>query len=116
MRAAHEASATGPYVQPSLDRLLNVAVEISTDEARCVADFLLSWYDAATCGGFNLTAAWQCSPSVKHDMVVVFAWVISGGLAPEALGCADRFEMIAKIWRPNRNVQPIRCEGLEFKI
>jgi hypothetical protein len=104
MRAAEAASGIATvesYARPSLERLLQVAVEISTEEARRVADFLLAWYDAGTCGGFNIPAAWDCNPSIRHDMVVVFAWVISSsGLYPEALGYGDQFKAIARIWRP----------------
>jgi hypothetical protein len=119
MKAAEDASVatTESYTRPALDRLLDIALEISSEEARCAADFLLWWYDADAYGAINIKAVQARGPSIRHDIVLVFAWVINTpGLSPKALGYGEQFERIAQIWRPQdgrRNAiqtQPVRCE------
>ena len=42
-----------PRAHDALMRLLQVA-HSDTGQARVVADFLLAWWDAESCGGFDL--------------------------------------------------------------
>ena len=41
----------------SLERLIGIA-QSDTGQARRVADFLLAWWNAGSCGGFDLTNLW----------------------------------------------------------
>lgn len=44
-------------VKEALDRLLAAACQ-DDGQGRCVADFLLSWWNASTCGNFDSTDLW----------------------------------------------------------
>ena len=59
MKAAEAATVatTESYTRPALDRLLDIALEISSEEARCAADFLLWWYDADAYGAINIVGS-----------------------------------------------------------
>ena len=41
----------------ALERLIRVA-QSDTGQSRIVANFLLAWWNAAECGGFDLTDVW----------------------------------------------------------
>lgn len=58
----------------ALERLIEIANSDTGQSRRC-ADFLLSWWNAATCGGFDMTAMWGVDTAIARDMVIVFAMV-----------------------------------------
>ena len=58
----------------SLERLIAIA-QSDTGQARRVADFLLVWWNAGSCGGFDFTGLWGVNRSIADDMVVVFGYV-----------------------------------------
>ena len=41
----------------ALERLIRIA-QRDTGQSRMVAEFLLSWWNAANCGGFDLNTLW----------------------------------------------------------
>jgi len=54
--------------QAALERLLAIALQ-GTGQSRRVADFLLAWWNARQCGGFDLTTMWGCDSAIvcRHD-------------------------------------------------
>lgn len=75
-----ELVATNTPVPPSADesqalrRLLRIGRN-DTHQSRHVADFLLAWWNAASCGGFDLTGLWAVDAPVANDMQTVFGLV-----------------------------------------
>jgi hypothetical protein len=83
----------------AIERLLKIAGS-DTGQSRRVADFLLAWWNAETCGGFDLTDAWGCDDVIVQDMVRIFAYAVSHRHYPDTLGFGPRFEQIVRQWRP----------------
>lgn len=83
----------------ALIRLIEVA-ERDTGQSRRVADFLLAWWNAGSCGGFDLTNLWGVDASIADDMVTVFAFVAKSHSYPDTLGYDSRFQAIVRGWRP----------------
>ena len=69
----------------ALERLIAIA-QSDTGQARRVADFLLAWWNAGECGGFDLTNLWGVDASIAEDMVIVFGYVARANAYPDALG------------------------------
>lgn len=82
----------------ALERLIAVAMR-DTGQGRIVANFLLAWWNAAECGGFDLTDAWGVDTAIAVDMLRVFASVCAGRSYPDALGYGSEFERIVRAWR-----------------
>ena len=83
----------------SLERLIAIA-QSDTGQARRVADFLLAWWNAGECGGFDLTNLWGVDASIAEDMVIVFSYVARANAYPDALGFNAEFQSIVRGWRP----------------
>ena len=83
----------------SLERLVAIA-QSDTGQARRVADFLLAWWNAGECGGFDLTNLWGVDASIAEDMVIVFGYVARANAYPDALGFSVQFQSIVRGWRP----------------
>ena len=83
----------------ALNRLIAIA-QSDTGQARRVADFLLAWWNAGSCGGFDLTALWGLDSSIADDMVIVFGYVAYANTYPDALGFNAEFQSIVRGWRP----------------
>jgi hypothetical protein len=82
---------------------LNCLVAIAqsdTGQSRRVADFLLAWWNAGECGGFDLTNLWGVDASIADDMVIVFGYVARTHSYPDVLGHNDQFQSIVRTWRP----------------
>jgi hypothetical protein len=58
----------------ALERLIRIA-QADTGQSRMTAEFLLSWWNAANCGGFDLTTLWGVDTEIAADMVTVFSLV-----------------------------------------
>ena len=85
----------------ALERLLAVA-RGDTGQSRKVANFLLAWWNAGECGGFDLTDVWGVDAPIAADMVTVFALLSQCRSYPDALGYGKRFEAIVHTWRCER--------------
>jgi hypothetical protein len=85
--------------QAALERLLAIAAQYTGQSRRC-ADFLLAWWNAGSCGGFDFTTMWGCDTAVVIDMAVIFAYVGHNPHYPDALGYGPRFETVVREWRP----------------
>lgn len=85
--------------QAALQRLVAHAKR-DTGQSRRVADFLLAWWNPAKCGGFDLTAMWDCDEEIVEDMIVVFAFVARNNRYPDTLGFEADFAAVIREWRP----------------
>ena len=83
----------------SLERLIAIA-QGDTGQSRRVADFLLAWWNAASCGGFDLTNLWGVDDSIADDMVIVFGFIAHANAYPDTLGFNAEFQSIVRGWRP----------------
>ena len=83
----------------ALERLMRHA-QSDTGQSRRVADFLLAWWNAGECGGFDLTELWGVDAAIAADMLTVFALVAGCHNYPDTLGYAREFERIIEAWRP----------------
>ena len=84
----------------ALERLIAHA-QGDTHQAQHVADFLLAWWNAASCGGFDLTDLWAVDDSIAADMVTVFRFIACGKHAyPNELGYEAQFVALLDAWRP----------------
>ncbi|MFS7282068.1 hypothetical protein AB6867_26485 [Serratia proteamaculans] len=83
----------------SLERLVSVA-KSGTGQSETVANFLLAWWNADSCGGFNLTELWAVDSALVEDMVIVFKLVEKVRNYPDTLGYQAEFEIIERLWRP----------------
>jgi hypothetical protein len=82
----------------ALERLIDIAGSDS-GQSRKVANFLLAWWNAEECGGFDLTDVWGVDQPVAADMVTVFDWIESCHSYPDTLGYQREFEHIVRRWR-----------------
>ncbi len=83
----------------ALRRLIRIA-QTDTGQARRVASFLLAWWNARTCGGFDLTDLWAVDAEIAQDMVLVFGLVARLREYPPKLGLEAEFAQIVRDWRP----------------
>nr|CAC79152.1 hypothetical protein 12.2 kDa [uncultured bacterium] len=83
----------------ALQRLLAIA-KSDTGQSRRTADFLLAWWNAGSCGSFDLTELWGLDTAIAQDMVTVFALVARVHVYPDTLGFKADFEAIVREWRP----------------
>lgn len=83
----------------ALRRLIGHAKR-NTDQSRRVADFLLAWWNAAQCGGFDFTTMWSCDDEIVEDMIAVFAYLARNNRYPDTLGFEADFAVIIREWRP----------------
>ena len=78
----------------ALQRLVQIAKR-DTGQSRLVASFLLSWLDAESYGGFDLTDVWPLDEGIAADIVVVLRLISKNtGKDPEAFGLKDEFKAI----------------------
>ncbi|MDC6409532.1 hypothetical protein LOD50_10375 [Xylella fastidiosa subsp. multiplex] len=85
--------------QAALERLIRIA-QADTGQSRCVADFLLAWWNADSCGSFNLTNLWGLDYAITVDMTTVFIFIARVSKYPDSLGYEADFKAILRQWRP----------------
>jgi hypothetical protein len=83
----------------ALERLLQHA-QRDTGQSRRVADFLLAWWNAGSCGGFDITTSWECDSEIVDDIVTVFGFAARHSIYPDRLGYEKQFEAVVEAWRP----------------
>lgn len=81
----------------ALRRLLAIA-RCDTGQSRRVADFLLAWWNAGVCGGFDLTNLWAVDTAISDDMATVFKLIARVHEYPEKY--REEFAGIVETWRP----------------
>ena len=85
--------------EAALRRLIEIAKR-DTGQSRRVADFLLAWWNAAECGGFDLTNLFAVDDAIAADMSTVFALIARVHRYPDTLGFGKDFQAIVLEWRP----------------
>ena len=93
-------TAPDPHEYAALARLLRLARN-DTPAARCAADFLLAWWNARDCGGFDFTALWQLDAPQVRDVLQVTSYLARAGHGPQQLGLIDDMEALVRLWRPH---------------
>ncbi|SAL80245.1 DUF7673 family protein [Caballeronia telluris] len=88
----------------ALERLL-LHARGDSGQSRRVADFLLAWWNAADCGGFDIATTWALGANIAADVVIVFAFAVRAGNFPDALGYGSQFEAVVRDWRPGLMTQ-----------
>ena len=84
----------------ALERLLDVAHRDS-GQSKKVANFLLAWWNAETCGGFDLTDLWGLDTELCTDALRVFLHIATVNAYPDTLGYGPQFERLVADWRPH---------------
>jgi hypothetical protein len=84
--------------EAALGRLVRIA-EGDTGQSRLVANFLLAWWNAGECGGFDLSDLWAVDEVIAADMVTVFALIAGRKRYPDTLGYGEQFGRIVAAWR-----------------
>jgi hypothetical protein len=69
-----------------------------TGQSRRVAEFLLAWWSAGDCGGFDLTNLWNVDTAISDDMATVFKLIARVHEYPEKY--KEDFVRIVETWRP----------------
>ena len=72
----------------------------NSGQSRRAADFLLAWWNSASCGGFDLTSLWSLDAAILADMTVVFGLIGRINSYPDRFGYEADFKAIVKSWRP----------------
>ncbi len=82
----------------AIERLLRLARN-DTSQARCIADFLLAWWDPQRCGGFDFTTLWELDHQQVHDVLLVSAYLARARHGLQQLGFTTEMEAIQQFWR-----------------
>jgi hypothetical protein len=104
------STAISAQQKAALERLIKIA-QADTGQSRMTAEFLLSWWNAANCGGFDLTTLWEVDAGIAADMVTVFSLVAGCRRYPDDLGYGEEFRRIVHAWRPALQRRPTLAEG-----
>lgn len=84
----------------SLTRLFKLAAG-RTGQGRRVADFLLAWWDAERCGGFNPATLWELEAKNAKDLLAVLQLIARCRHYPESLGYGPALEQVLQVWEPD---------------
>ena len=78
----------------ALQRLVQIAKR-DTGQSTRVANFLLSWWDAESCGGFDPTDLWTLDEGIVADVFLVLQLISKNrGKHPDKFELSDEFEAI----------------------
>lgn len=99
MRGDMSKASISTEQKAALDRLVKIA-KADSGGGRRAAEFLLAWWNAPECGGFDMTSLWGVDPSVAADMVKAFELISTTHKYPDQLGYEKDFEHIIAVWRP----------------
>lgn len=98
-------------------RRLLVVAQAGEAQSPVVADFLLAWWDADECGGFDFGGLCEVESPVLSDMLSVQEFIATSGVFPDELELASEFQELATTWRPAaRERVPERRAGAELLI
>lgn len=86
----------------ALIRLIEIARR-DTDQSKRVADFLLAWWNATSCRGFDLTDLWNVDQEIYDDMLLVINLIRHSRSYPDILSTPvhEHFIELVKLWRPH---------------
>ncbi len=82
----------------ALERLL-AAARNDTGQSRKVADFLLSWWNAASCGAWDPTDLWALDVELSDAILVLLGYINRARRYPDSLGYEDEFKALVRQWR-----------------
>lgn len=82
----------------ALERLMDIA-DGNSGQSGHVADFLLAWWNAEECGGFDLTKLWALDTAIAADVVTVIGLISRVHQYPDTLGYSARFDQFIRAWR-----------------
>jgi hypothetical protein len=83
----------------ALERLLAIALQ-GTGQSRRVADFLLAWWNAGECGGFDFTTMWGLRFRDRERYGARVHLCGHHRIYPDSLGYGILFENVVREWRP----------------
>ena len=83
----------------AFERLLVIA-RSDTGQSRRVASFILSWWNAASLGGFDITDLFAVDRAIAEDMATVFAYVARQSFTEYPEAYKAEIEDIIRQWRP----------------
>lgn len=88
-------------VSHALARLITIA-KSDTGQARRVAKFLFSWWNADDLGGFDLIDLCNVDEAISHDMVTIFRFLAQhhGAIYADAWGRGEDMADLVELWRP----------------
>lgn len=99
----------------ALERLLEIARR-GTGQSAGVTNFLLAWWNAKECGGFDLTDLWSLDKAITDDILIIFGFIARRSMYPdsilseggEPLTFSKEFEALVHQWRmPERSGEEI---------
>jgi ribosomal protein L17 len=91
-------SGLSKNAREAVERLIGIARR-DTGQSRKVASFLMAWWNAEECGGFDLTEVWGVHTPIAVDMLRVSALPAEYRQYPDALSYGKQFEAIVRAWR-----------------
>lgn len=94
----------------ALDRLVRIS-QGDTGQSRRVANFLLAWWNATDCGGFDFTDLWNVDTEIADDMILVIRLISISRAYPDSFGYKQRFEEMVEDWRPALVANPQDAGG-----
>lgn len=83
----------------ALRRLVEIA-KGNTGQCQYVANFLLAWWNAKSCGAFDFTDLWAVDGEIADDMVTVFRLIADRHVYPTDYDLGDDFHEIIVKTRP----------------
>lgn len=101
----HRRDSANPVLRKkgtdALTRLITIAKR-DTGQSKRAADFLLSWWNATSCGGFDLTDFWSVDAEIADDMLAVIGLIRQTRAYPDTLGTEihGQFKALVALWRP----------------
>lgn len=95
-------------VHEALDNLIEVASR-DTGQSRLCSNFLLSWWNAESCGGWNPVELWGLDRKLKEDVLCVLTYLATpNAMYPDNLGYKAQFEDLVRNWRPHLFDKPLQ--------
>jgi hypothetical protein len=89
----------------ALNRLVAIA-QSDTGQSRRVANFLLAWWNAGDCGGFDFTDLWAVDRGIAEDILTVAQLIALRHEYPGVYGLGPQFEQLVADWRPHLVAPP----------
>ena len=99
MLTGMDAGLPEPAAHDALVNLLRIA-RSDTGQSRVVADFLLAWWNAESCGGFDLADLWAVDRALAEDMLEVVGFIVRHRAYPSSFGLSAEFGEVLALWRP----------------
>jgi hypothetical protein len=102
IREARPRTSDIAKLRAAIARLLDVA-RGDTGQSAHVGNFLLAWWNAPECGGFDLTHLWNVDLKIAKDMGVVLSTLPNLRHYPDRplLAFGEQFKDLVRLWRPD---------------